>query len=406
MLRVYSTIESSEGYQIRDFLSRNGIEFQPVSLRTEQELFTMGISPDEELPVVDFDDGIRLNAPSLIELASTLGLLTAPVHGEYDVTIYGAGPAGLSAAVYAASEGLKTILLEKIAVGGQAGTSSLIENYMGFPDGVRGSELADRARQQAVKFGADIVLFREGVKGEFCDGRFCTYLADGTRIVSKANICATGIDYQRLNLVHEESFLNRGLYYGAGTSEAAMCTDEHVFVVGGGNSAGQAVLNFSRYAKKVTMLVRGTGLSESLSQYLIDRIAEKPNVDIMFESQLTGLDGDYKLRRISVDSNGSVQEFNTCKTFICIGGKPNTHWAADAGVLTKGDYLLTGPDLLTSNMPPSCWKKERAPYYLETSLPGCFAAGDVRFGSVKRVAAAVGEGAMAVTFVHKYLSEQ
>jgi thioredoxin reductase (NADPH) len=406
MLRVYSTIDSSEGYQIRDFLSRNGIEFQPISLRSEPELFAMGISPDEELPVVDFDNGTRLSAPSLVELASALGLLMNPGEEEYDVSIYGAGPAGLSAAVYAASEGLKTILLEKIAVGGQAGTSSLIENYMGFPDGVRGAELADRARQQAVKFGADIVLFREGAKGEFCDNRFCSYLTDGTRIVSKANICATGIDYQRLNLEHEENFLNRGLYYGAGTSEAVMCTDEHVFVVGGGNSAGQAALNFSRYAQKVTMLVRGVSLSESLSQYLIDRIAEKPNIDIMYESRLIGLDGDYKLRRIVVETKGVQREFATCKTFICIGGKPNTHWTEDAGVMTKGDYILTGPDLLTNHMPPSCWKKERAPYYLETSLAGCFAAGDVRFGSVKRVAAAVGEGAMAVTFVHKFLSEQ
>jgi thioredoxin reductase (NADPH) len=185
-----------------------------------------------------------------------------------------------------------------------------------------------------------------------------------------------------------------------------MCTDEHVFVVGGGNSAGQAALNFSRYAQKVTMLVRGVSLSESLSQYLIDRIAEKPNIDIMYESRLIGLDGDYKLRRIVVETKGVQREFATCKTFICIGGKPNTHWTEDAGVMTKGDYILTGPDLLTNHMPPSCWKKERAPYYLETSLAGCFAAGDVRFGSVKRVAAAVGEGAMAVTFVHKFLSEQ
>lgn len=405
MLRVYSTTDSSEGYEIRDFLSRNGIEFQSISLKEETELFAYGITPDEELPVVELNDNTRLYAPQLVQLAETLGLLMPLSEEEYDVAIYGAGPAGLSAAVYAASEGLKTVLLEKIAVGGQAGTSSLIENYMGFPNGIKGAELADRARQQAVKFGAHIILFREGVKGNFCDNRFCTYLADGTRIVSKANICATGIDYQRLEVNNEHNFLNKGLYYGAGTSEAVMCMDEHVFVVGGGNSAGQAALNFSRYAKKVTVLVRGKNLAESLSQYLIDRVKEKQNIEILFESQVTGLDGDYKLRRITVESRGITRQFNTGKIFICIGGKPNTHWADEAGVLTKGDYLLTGPDLLTNNLPPQCWKKERAPYYLETSLPGCFAAGDVRFGSVKRVAAAVGEGAMAVTFVHKFLSE-
>lgn len=404
MLKVYSCNDSSEAYEIRDFLSRNGVDFEQIRLENETERLAIGLKPGELFPVVEIEDR-KLFGPSLVDIATKLGLLMPLADHEYDVAIYGAGPAGLSAAVYAASEGLKTVLLEKIAVGGQAGTSSLIENYMGFPDGIRGAELADRARQQALKFGADIVLFREGVRGDFCDNRFCTYLADGTRIVSKANICATGIDYQRLNLENEHAFLNRGLYYGAGTSEAVMCQDEHVFVVGGGNSAGQAALYFSRYAKKVTMLVRGKCLAESLSQYLIDRIEERCNIEILYQAQVTGLDGDYKLRQITVERMGSEHKFETSKTFICIGGKPNTHWATEAGVICKGDYLVTGPDLMTNGNWPACWKHDRDPYFLETSLAGSFAAGDVRFGSIKRVAAAVGEGAMAVTFVHKYLAE-
>ncbi|XZF16363.1 FAD-dependent oxidoreductase [Chitinophagaceae bacterium MMS25-I14] len=405
MLRVYSCSDSSEAYEIRDFLSRNGVDFEQVTIDDDNELIAAGIMPWQETPVVEIHDGRRLFAPTLPQIAGNLGLVTTIGEGEYDVAIYGAGPAGLSAAVYAASEGLKTVLLEKIAIGGQAGTSSLIENYMGFPEGIRGSELAERARQQAVKFGADIVLFREGVRGEFCEDRFCTYLADGTRIISKASICATGIDYQRLELENEQTFLNHGLFYGAGTSEAAMCMDEHVFVVGGGNSAGQAALNFSKYARKVTMLVRGKSLSESLSQYLINRIAERKNIEILYESQITALNGDLRLREITVRAAGEQRVFNTSRVFVCIGGKPNTHWVTDAGIMCRGDYLLTGPDIIINGQLPASWTKDRMPYFLETSLPGAFAAGDVRFGSVKRVAAAVGEGAMAVTFIHKYLSE-
>ena len=410
-VRLYGQPDSAAAYEIRDFLNRTVVEFDWVELTKDvdcnRELKLPSLN-NVRLPVVELPDGTQLFAPTIREIAQHLGWVAQPKFKEYDLSIYGAGPAGLSAAVYAASEGLQTVLVERHAVGGQAGTSSLIENYMGFPDGISGADLAERARQQAVKFGIELLLLREGIKSEFRDNRIYTDMADGSKMIARANICATGIEYRRLNLPNEDQFLKVGLFYGAGASEAPLCGGEHVFIVGGGNSAGQAAMYLSRYAEKVTMLIRGDTLAATLSQYLVERITQKNNIEVLFQSQVTGLAGDTSLHQIEVTNcrDRSTQTINTRRLFVCIGGAPNTEWAKDTHIIRdQAGYLITGSDLLKAGRLPECWTLERDPFFLETSVPGSFAAGDVRHNSVKRVASAVGEGAMAVTFVHKYLEE-
>jgi thioredoxin reductase (NADPH) len=310
--------------------------------------------------------------------------------------------------VYAASEGLKTILIERWAIGGQAGSSPKIENYLGFPDGIPGADLAERARHQASKFGAEILLGRDGVRGEFTTAKRVGYLADGTKIIARAAICSTGIDYRKLGLANEDKFYGQGVYYGAGASEAELCAGAHVFMVGGGNSAGQASLYFAKYAKKVTIVVRGESLKATLSKYLIDRIQSTPNMEVLTQTEVTALHGDRVLEAITL-KNRVTGHGQTCKTnwlFVCIGGDPRTGWAEEAGIVRDdAGYLVTGPDLMHNGKPPQGWPLRRSPYYLETNVPGLFAAGDVRHGSVKRCASAVGEGAMSVMFVHRYLAE-
>ncbi len=408
---VFGRLNSPEAYAIRDFLSRSVVQFDWIELTCDADCdreLGLPALKNVRLPVVEFPDGNRLFAPSVRELADKLGWVAQPKFKEYDLSIYGAGPAGLSAAVYAASEGLRTVLVERQAVGGQAGTSSLIENYMGFPKGISGAELAERARQQAIKFGIEILLMREGVKSEFKDNHIYTDMADGSQMTARANLCTTGVEYRRLNLSNENHFLHRGVYYGAGAGEAPMCAGENVYVVGGGNSAGQAVMHFSRYAKKVTMIVRSKNLAASLSHYLLTRINESDNVEVLYNSKISALDGDEALREIEITDtlNLSVQRAETSRLFVCIGGAPNTEWARDTGIIRDAaGYLVTGQDLLKYPDFAKVWKQPRPPFHLETSVSGSFAAGDVRHNSVKRVASAVGEGAMAVTFVHQYLSE-
>jgi len=408
-IRVYGREFDASAHAITDFLSRSVVHFDWIPLRTDTQSVevTGDRLADATLPVVVFPDGARLVAPDLRQVADRLGWIHAPRRAEYDLSIYGAGPAGLSAAVYAASEGLRVVLLERDAVGGQAGSSSLIENYLGFPDGIPGADLAERAREQAVRFGAELLLMREGIRGAFHGDRIHADLADGTRVVARANICATGAEWRRLGLEREDDLLGRGVYYGAGTSEADRCAGEQVFVVGGANSAGQAAMNLSRSASHVTMLVRGDSLSSTMSEYLTSRIAQAPNISVQTRSRATRLTGDDRLRSIEVtDGSGAADERPATRLFICIGGQPDTRWAADTAMTRdRLGYLVTGPDLDAVPGALDAWPLTRRPYHLETSVPGSFAAGDVRAGSVKRVAAAVGEGATAVTLVHRYLAE-
>ena len=408
-VRVYGRNECGRAYAIRDLLHRADVPFEWTEVTSDEICRELGVTGprDQRLPLCIFPDGTRLERPTNRQIVEKLGWFRDPSRAEYDVAIYGAGPAGLSAAVYAASEGLKTVVIESSVVGGQAGTSSRIENYLGFPQGVSGADLARAAREQATRFGAEILMLREGIGGEFFPGKGVGHLADGTTIVAHATVCCTGVSYRRLGLPNEERFLHVGLFYGAGSSEANVCVNEHVFVVDGGNSAGQAPMHFSRTAKKVTVVIRGDGLKTTLSQYLIDRIKACPKIEVLPHTQVTALHGDLMLSAITLTNNqtGQQQTFDTRFLFLCLGGQPHTEWAAAVGVCRDEDgYLITGPDLNSHGTLPTRWPLERAPYYLETSVPGLFAAGDVRHGSVKRCASAVGEGAMAVTFVHRYLS--
>jgi thioredoxin reductase (NADPH) len=408
-LRLLGTHGSSAAYALRDFLYRSDVPFEWVELTTDEqarELAQVSNLQDGRLPVCIFPDGTRQECPTIRQIAEKLGWFRRPSSAEYDLAILGAGPAGLSAAVYGASEGLKTLLIERSAIGGQAGASPMIENYLGFPGGISGADLAKRAREQANNFGAEILLLREGVRTELLPGKAIGHLADGTSFVMHAAICASGVEYRRLNLWNEDRLRGAGVYYGAGASEAELCHNQDVFVVGGGNSAGQAAIHFSRYARKVYMVIRGDGLKETLSQYLVDRISASAQIEVRPHTEVVELHGKNQLEAITLINNltGQQQTVQTCWLFLCLGGTPNTNWAGEAGLVRDEQcYLVTGPDLGKYKGLAKKWPLDREPYYLETNSPGVFAAGDVRHGSVKRFASAVGEGAMAVTFVHRYL---
>jgi len=407
---LYGLRSSAAAYEIRDFLRRNGIPYDWVEVDRDVEACrALGIQgvDDPRLPVCVLPDGRRLESPTVEEVAAGLGLVAAPRLDEYDLAIVGGGPAGLAAAVYAASEGLQAVVVERIAAGGQAGTSSLIENYLGFPDGISGSELALRAKEQARRFGAELLLARPlvGLRSEA--GTYVGALSDGSVVRARSVLLATGVEWRRLEVPGIEELLGSGVYYGAGPSEAAGYAGSSVALVGGGNSAGQAALYFSRYARSVTMLVRGEGLAGSLSQYLVDRIVAADNIEVRLRSRVVGVDAGGRLRALTIQEGaGPPRTLPADALFVCIGGTPRTEWAEELSV-TRDDagYLLTGTDLLAGGRPPAGWPRARHPFPLETSLPGLFAAGDVRHGSMKRCSAAIGEGAMAVSLVHSFLAE-
>jgi thioredoxin reductase (NADPH) len=405
---LVGTPASRGGFAIRDFLSRNGYPFEWVDAgRPDALRAVLGVAKVEPsaLPLCILPDGSRLASATVEQVASGLGMVAAPSRPEYDLTIVGAGPAGLAAAVNAASEGLRTVVVEAVAPGGQAGTTSMIENYLGFPNGISGSELATRATVQARRFGAELLLARPLVDVSADGPGYVAKLSDGTLIRGRAVLFASGVEWRRLDVPGIDDLLGAGVYYGAGPSEALACTDSQVVVVGGGNSAGQAVARFSRYAKQVTLLVRGHDLGASMSQYLIDQLSAIPNVDVRVRTQVASLEADDRLRAVMVRSGDSTEPapLPANALFICIGGTPRTDGAAGIGLATSpAGYLVTGSDAAD---PGGSWPLPREPLPLETNLPGVFAAGDVRCGSVKRCSAAIGEGSMAVALVHRRLAE-
>jgi thioredoxin reductase (NADPH) len=402
---------SSAGYTIRDFLSRNGVPYDWVDLDDAERVRAV-VSPSEmdpsRLPMCILPNGIRLAPATLEDVAAGLGMVSAPSLSEYDLTIVGAGPAGLAAAVYAASEGLRTLAIEAIAPGGQAGTTSMIENYLGFPQGISGSELATRATAQARRFGAEILLARRLVDLSKDGPGYLARLSDGTIVRARAMLVASGVDWRRLEIPGLDDLLGSGVYYGAGPSEAVTCTGCRVAVIGGGNSAGQAVVRFSRYAAHVTLLVRGSSLEVSMSQYLIAQVGELPNVEVRTNTQVAELESDQHLRALIVSSgkDGVRSRLPVDALFVCIGGEPRTQGTAQIGIaLDDAGYIRTGRDVSFSSGGLDGRPPARHPLPLETNLPGLFACGDVRSGSIKRCAAAIGEGSMSVALVHQRLAE-
>lgn len=411
-LRVLGHRWSSRSYAVRDFLARNQVPYHWLDVEDAEksaetrDALAAGGGETAKLPVVLFSDGTSLSDPATLDIAERLGLRTRPETSFYDLLIVGGGPAGLAAAVYGASEGLRTVMVERDAPGGQAGMSSRIENYLGFPSGLSGADLARRAVTQARRFGVEILTPQEVTRLRVEAGSKFVALGDGTEIGAKALIIATGVSYRRLDVPGIDRLQGAGVYYGAAMTQAASCRGEDVYIVGGANSAGQAAVFFSQYARRVIMLVRGSSLRISMSQYLIDQIRQTENIDVEINSEIVGIFGQDHLEAISVrcSTTGEVQRIATNSLFIFIGAQPGTDWLA--GVIVRDDkgFLLTGPDLMQDGKPPKGWPLERDPWLLEASSPGIFVAGDVRYRSVKRVASGVGEGSNAVQFVHQYLS--
>ncbi len=360
------------------------------------------------LPVVITENGEALVEPTDSQLASRVGLSTAPAAGFYDMIVIGGGPAGLGAAVYGASEGLRTVLVERTATGGQAGQSSRIENYLGFPDGVSGAQLTDRARRQAAKFGAEILTARDVVGLEVNGSGRTVRFADGGQIDAHTVILATGVSYQQLAAPGLEPLTGRGVFYGSALTEASGCAGQDIYIVGGANSAGQAAVYFARHARSVVMLVRGPSLEASMSHYLIEQIAGIPTISVRTCTEVLAGHGTQHLEQLTIRDNttGATETVDAQWLFIFIGAAPRTDWLDGVIVRDGRGFVIAGPDLVVDGQRPRGWSLDRDPYHLETSVPGVFVAGDARAESVKRVASAVGEGAMAVTLVHRYLDKR
>ncbi len=398
---------SAHSFEVRDFLARNSVPYRWLTAEQPEgrRLLEAAGLDATSIPLVVTPDGDTLVDPSAEELAARVGLSTTPTTDFYDTVIVGGGPAGLGAAVYAASEGLRTVLVERQATGGQAGQSSRIENYLGFPDGVSGAQLTDRARRQAHKFGAEVLTARGVAAVEVRESSRVVRFTDGVEIAAHTVVLATGVAYHRLDVPGADRLTGLGLYYGSAATEAPACAGEDVYVVGGANSAGQAAMFLSRHARRVTLLVRADGLERSMSYYLIRQIRETPNVVVRPYTQVIGAAGDEHLEQLILCDfrDGRTETVPASYLFVFIGAAPCTDWLDGVVARDPKGFLLTGPDLLAGGQRPAGWPLDRDPYYLEGSVPGIFAAGDVRANSVKRVASAVGEGAMAIQLVHRYL---
>jgi thioredoxin reductase (NADPH) len=412
-IRVLGTRWSPRSYELRDFLARNHVPYQWIDVELssndpETKRLLEALGPESaNLPIVLFPDGTKLLESVPADVAQKVGLRTRAQTSFYDLAIVGGGPAGLAAAVYGASEGLHTVIIEREAPGGQAGMSSRIENYLGFPSGLSGGDLARRAVVQAQRFGVEILSPQEAV-GLRTEGSYrILKLADGSELSCHALMIASGVQWRRLEAPGIDKLQGAGVYYGGGSTEALSCKGETVYVVGGANSAGQAAMNFARYAESVVILVRGESLSSTMSQYLIDQVERTPNIRLWTHASVTEAHGDTHLEEISVlcsDTN-KIERVPASSMFIFIGALPRTDWLNGIVERDERGFVLTGPDLLWGGARPRGWTLDRDPFLLETNIPGLFAVGDVRHGSVKRVASGVGEGSVAVQFIHQYLSK-
>jgi thioredoxin reductase (NADPH) len=412
-IRVLGTRWSPRSYELRDFLARNRVPYQWIDVEvssndpeTKQLLEALG--PDAtSLPITLFQDGTKLLDSTPTEVAQKVGLRTRAQTNFYDLAIVGGGPAGLAAAVYGASEGLHTVMIESEAPGGQAGMSSRIENYLGFPMGLSGGDLARRAVAQAQRFGVEILAPQDAVAVRTEGSYRMIKLGDGNEISCHALMIATGVQWRRLEAPGIDRLQGAGVYYGGGSTEALSCKGEVIYVVGGANSAGQAAMNFAKYADRVVIVVRGSSLSSTMSQYLIDQIKETSNIQIWPHASVQEVHGETHLEEISFlcSDTGKIERVPTGAMFIFIGALPRTDWLADVVERDERGFILTGPDLIRDGQRPKGWALERDPFLLETNVPGLFAVGDVRHGSVKRVASGVGEGSVAVQFIHQYLSK-
>lgn len=407
-IRVAGTLWSPGSHDVKDFLARNRIPYlwQDIEQDAEARVLVDAVTQGERrLPVVFLPDGSTLVAPDHRQLADKVGLRTQATQPFYDLIIVGAGPAGLGAAVYGASEGLRTLMIDRQATGGQAGTSSRIENYLGFPKGLSGADLAQRATAQALRLGAEILTAQNVEKVRVDDTYRYLTLNDGTELGCKAMVIATGVTVKRLDAPGVERLTGAGIYYGAALTEAANYRGQPIFVVGGANSAGQAAMAFSRFASQVSMLVRGESLQASMSQYLIDQIASTPNIDVQVRTEVAEAHGTERLEALTLSDciTSQTRTVPAAALFLFIGAVPHSDLVAGIVERNSAGFILTGQDLIRDGKKPQGWRLQRDPYLLETSVPGIFAAGDIRQGAVRRVASAVGEGAVAVSLVHQYL---
>lgn len=407
-IRVAGTQWSESSHAVKDFLARNRIPYQWLDIEKDAEARVLVESLDGEdrrLPVIFFPDGGTLVAPDTLTLAEKVGLQTQAAQPFYDLIIVGGGPAGLGAAVYGASEGLRTTMIESEATGGQAGTSARIENYLGFPNGLSGSDLAQRATVQALRLGAEILTAQTVTRVRLEDPYRIVELGDGSELGCRALIIATGMAVRRLSVPGIDAVTGAGVYYGAAVTEAVHFTDQVVFVIGGANSAGQGAMLLSRYASKVIMLVRGDSIGAEMSQYLVDQIRDTDNIELMLQSEVTEIKGEGRLEAAVIKNRATDESLTVpcAGMFIFIGAVPHSDLVEGVVERNAAGFIPTGPDLMENGKRPKGWKLQRDPFLLETSVPGIFAVGDVRHGVVRRVATAVGEGAIAVSFVHQYL---